>query len=1024
MINLTLNKLKRPALLNLVPKFGTVVEKNDINKGGLSTAEVDLNMTLPFELMRETEVSSSDTTTPIHYDARIAIVGSDPVTLTLDHATYKGCTITITNRNTEQATIVLSEDNEKHLESKQSLVLKWDGTAWIDTALVVDSTVSEESNNPVTSAAVHQKATEITEAYTQAIAAETDSRGEAIAEEQRLREEAITATEQKIEEETTARTEADTALGTRIDEEVAARTEADTKLTQQIEAIEQLHNALVSNAEGFVDSDGDTVTVEDSGKTIRQIAHEEFYRQLITDAADVQTQIDTLKELADYLQTNPSVIADMYSKLGITWSVDNLTDFGTFDFSGVLTATNVDDAILELYNTFTEKFGELTSLETSAKDNIVAAINELNTKIGEEVTAREEADTELGNRIDTEVTARTEADTELDNKITQLGTNVGQLDSLTTEEKTSTVAAINELHNLIETSTDTLTVVCEIDDTAERTAGPSGIVYTQGKIEDIDTLSQQVADNKPVQLILKSKNYMPYGFIALTSYILRPSGILNLSGYIDETQIEDEETSPVRSANKTCIHVNVDTRTGNVSIEDVDIKDVFINVAFEGEIGTEDVTITKTLSAYDIRLINNLKTGKNASTSAKFSFGGIEVTTSNYDVSDDKILFTGEANVGDRLVSYKVIISSEITDNCRLEIGKSATEQLSEVASEVNTLKESVSELGTEVEALKSGVPSEPVDAYTKTEVDGKFDNVYTKTEVDDKFSEVGGGGNTAANQEENNDFLVKKMLLNMGKEIQPVVKAKYKNNTSITKGEYIETRFVEDFSEMFSGCSKLTTVPEYDTTNATTMASMFAYCSSLTSVPELNTSKVTNMKNTFRNCSSLTSIPDMDTSKVTNMETLFYDCTSLTSIPELNTSSVTNMISMFTYCSSLTSIPNLDTSKVTDMESMFFICSSLTSIPDMDTSSVTNMMGMFEGCTSLTTFTDNPYAPEGSRWQFNKDVDFSSCPLDRTSILKVFNGLQTVTGQTIKISSTTNGYLSEEDKAIATAKGWTIQVV
>ena len=61
MISLTLNKLKRPALLNLVPKFGTLVEKNDINKGGLSTAEVDVNMTLPFELMREIEVSSSDT---------------------------------------------------------------------------------------------------------------------------------------------------------------------------------------------------------------------------------------------------------------------------------------------------------------------------------------------------------------------------------------------------------------------------------------------------------------------------------------------------------------------------------------------------------------------------------------------------------------------------------------------------------------------------------------------------------------------------------------------------------------------------------------------------------------------------------------------------------------------------------------------------------------------------------------------------------------------------------------------------
>ena len=134
MINLTLNQLKRPALSNLVPKFGTKVEKNDINKGGLSTEEVDRNVTLPFELMREVEVSSSDTTTKIQYDAKIAIVGSSPVTLTLDKASYKGCVITITNRSTEQATIVLSEDNQKNMESKKSLVLEWDGTAWNDTA--------------------------------------------------------------------------------------------------------------------------------------------------------------------------------------------------------------------------------------------------------------------------------------------------------------------------------------------------------------------------------------------------------------------------------------------------------------------------------------------------------------------------------------------------------------------------------------------------------------------------------------------------------------------------------------------------------------------------------------------------------------------------------------------------------------------------------------------------------------------------------------------------------------------------
>ena len=416
MINLTLNQLKRPALSNLVPKFGTKVEKNDINKGGLSTEEVDKNITLPFELMREVEVSSSDTTTKIQYDAKIAIAGSSPVTLTLDKASYKGCVITITNRSTEQATIVLSEDNQKNLESKKSLALEWDGTAWNDTALVVDSTVSEESNKPVSSAAVYQKATEITEAYTQAIAGETTARSEA-----------ITAVEQKVTEETDARTQADTALGTRIDEEVEARTNADTNFTQKIEAIERLHATLIGPGD-FVDTDGDTVTVNDSNKSIRQIANEEFYRQLITDADNMKTQLDTIKELADYLQQNPSIITDMYSKLGITWSIDNPTDFGTFDFSRVLTATNVDDAVLELYNTFTDKIGDLTQLTTTFKDSIVGAVNELDADIGNEVTAREQADTALGTRIDTEV---------------------GTLSALTTTAKDNVVAAINEVNGKV-----------------------------------------------------------------------------------------------------------------------------------------------------------------------------------------------------------------------------------------------------------------------------------------------------------------------------------------------------------------------------------------------------------------------------------------------------------------------------------------------------------------------------------------------------------------------------------------------
>ena len=50
-------------------------------------------------------------------------------------------------------------------------------------------------------------------------------------------------------------------------------------------------------------------------------------------------------------------------------------------------------------------------------------------------------------------------------------------------------------------------------------------------------------------------------------------------------------------------------------------------------------------------------------------------------------------------------------------------------------------------------------------------------------------------------------------------------------------------------------------------------------------------------------------------------------------------------------------------------------------------------------------------------------CKFEVHSILKVFNGAKVVSGKTITISATTNGYLSEEDKKIITDKGWTISV-
>lgn len=105
MIDLTLNGFLHPDILGLSPQFGTIITRDAENKGGLSTAQTDTNMGLPFSLMRPVPVSSSDTTSQIEFDAKLLITGSSEVTITLGRAVYEGCRITITNRASETAII-------------------------------------------------------------------------------------------------------------------------------------------------------------------------------------------------------------------------------------------------------------------------------------------------------------------------------------------------------------------------------------------------------------------------------------------------------------------------------------------------------------------------------------------------------------------------------------------------------------------------------------------------------------------------------------------------------------------------------------------------------------------------------------------------------------------------------------------------------------------------------------------------------------------------------------------------------
>ena len=195
---------------------------------------------------------------------------------------------------------------------------------------------------------------------------------------------------------------------------------------------------------------------------------------------------------------------------------------------------------------------------------------------------------------------------------------------------------------------------------------------------------------------------------------------------------------------------------------------------------------------------------------------------------------------------------------------------------------------------------------------------------------------------------------------------------------------------DSYTGTSVNGLISRSDTANVTNMRYMFHVCQKLTSIPQLDTSKVTDMQYMFYYCQKLTSIPQLDTSKVTNMQYMFYACTNLTSIPQLDTSKVTDMYYMFGSCTNLTSIPQLDTSKVTDMGSMFFNCNKLKEI---------HMTGM----------------------KVSFDIHFSKL-FTREALLEIINNLATITStRTLTMGSINLSKLTDEDKSIATNKGWTL---
>ena len=207
----------------------------------------------------------------------------------------------------------------------------------------------------------------------------------------------------------------------------------------------------------------------------------------------------------------------------------------------------------------------------------------------------------------------------------------------------------------------------------------------------------------------------------------------------------------------------------------------------------------------------------------------------------------------------------------------------------------------------------------------------------------------------------------------------------------------------------------QFDSTSAITEFNIYwCGCSKLASFPMLDLHNGTNFRATWKDCSKLTEFPQLDLSSGTNFEEAWRGCRSLTEFPALDLSSGTIFTNAWRECSSLTSFPALDLSKGTEFERTWADCTSLTSLPALDLSSGTIFYDVLYNCSSLATL--------GGFGAISENFDLSPCTkLTVDSLMNVINQAATVTGKTMTLGSDNLAKLSDEQKAVATSKGWTL---
>ena len=210
--------------------------------------------------------------------------------------------------------------------------------------------------------------------------------------------------------------------------------------------------------------------------------------------------------------------------------------------------------------------------------------------------------------------------------------------------------------------------------------------------------------------------------------------------------------------------------------------------------------------------------------------------------------------------------------------------------------------------------------------------------------------------------------------------------------------------NKLFNGINIVNlNVSTWDTSSITSLVQVFSGAPNIESVEcaEWNVSNVTRFYATFDGLKRLknVNISNWDTTKSTTFDCFFSNNNSLQQldVSKFNMANARNTHSMFGYCVSITSldISNFDLSNVKDVDYMFRRTEKLTTLK--------------------TTYLKLPNIDMGL-------IGFNGSPLTVDSIVGLLNALpQSDKGYSFQIGSDNIAKLSDEQKAIATNKGWTL---